>query len=147
VRNFEGHQKGIWEVAISPDGKTLLSGSADLFGIGGTLDNSVRWWDIETGEEQGRYTNEVTGFPSVAFVSNTQALAGQGGSDPALVSINLATGRGERFADVHTDVIWDIAISANSQYAVSGGGDNQVVLWDIATGQSIHAWDSPSPLM
>lgn len=140
VRNFEGHQKGIWEVAISPDGKTLLSGSADLFGIGGTLDNSVRWWDIETGEEQGRYTNELTGFPSVAFVSDAQAVAGQGGSDPALVLINLTTGRGERFANAHTDVVWDIAVSANGQYALSGGGDNQVVLWDIATHQPIRTF-------
>jgi WD40 repeat protein len=50
VRRFEGHQGGIDDLAISPDGKQVLSagGSDFRFNIPG-VDNSLRLWDIETG--------------------------------------------------------------------------------------------------
>ena len=41
IRQFIGHRGDIWAVVVTPDGKTLISGSAD---------QTVRFWNINTGE-------------------------------------------------------------------------------------------------
>ena len=43
-RSLVGTVKHIWAVAFAPDGKTLVSGGGD---------DTVRFWDVETGEEKG----------------------------------------------------------------------------------------------
>ena len=36
-----GHSEGVWSVAFSPDGNTIVSGSGD---------NSIKMWNPETGD-------------------------------------------------------------------------------------------------
>ncbi len=139
VRRFEGHQKPAWDVAVSADGQLLLSASADPFGTGGTVDNSVRLWDLETGEEQRQFTSDSTGFLSVVFTPDgTGALAGLGGGDPVVMYYNLADGSERRFEQVHTDAVWSVSIAGDGGMALSGSGDNLMVLWDVTTGKPIR---------
>ena len=41
VRDFVGHTGDVWAIAVAPDNRTLVSGSAD---------QTVRLWDIATGQ-------------------------------------------------------------------------------------------------
>jgi WD40 repeat protein len=41
LRTFEGHQKDVWRVIYSPDGKYIISGS---------FDKTIKIWSVETGE-------------------------------------------------------------------------------------------------
>ncbi|MBI5931786.1 MAG: protein kinase [Chloroflexi bacterium] len=141
VRRFEGHQKPVWDVAISPDGKILVSASADPFGTGGTVDNSVRWWNLETGEELHQSTNDVTGFLSVAFTPDGNGvLAGLGGGDPVVVYYDLVNNTERRFDQAHTDAVWDVSISSDGRTALSGSGDNLMILWNVETGKAIRTF-------
>ncbi|GIK62399.1 MAG: hypothetical protein BroJett018_01930 [Chloroflexota bacterium] len=141
VRRFEGHQKPVWGVAVSADGQSLLSASADPFGTGSAVDNSVRLWNIETGEEQRQFTSDLTGFLSVVLTPDgTGALAGLGGGDPVLMYYNLADGTERRFELAHTDAIWAVSITGDGRTALSGGGDNLMILWDVATGKPIRTF-------
>jgi WD40 repeat protein len=51
---LKGHTDGVWSVAVTPDGKTVVSGS---------YDNTLRVWDLPEPEtiieapEADRYTN------------------------------------------------------------------------------------------
>ncbi|CAG0963168.1 hypothetical protein ARNL5_01083, partial [Anaerolineae bacterium] len=141
VRRFEGHQKPVWSVAVSADGQSLLSASADPFGTGGAVDNSVRLWNIETGEEQRQFTSDLTGFLSVVLTPDgTGALAGLGGGDPVLMYYNLADGTERRFEQAHTDAIWAVSITGDGRTALSGGGDNLMILWDVESGKPIRTF-------
>ncbi len=44
---FKGHQNTIWTLAISPDSKTLITGSED---------KTLRAWDVATGRETWKFT-------------------------------------------------------------------------------------------
>ena len=50
VRQFVGHTAGINGASFSSDGKYIATASSD---------NTVRLWDVETGEELRRYTGDA----------------------------------------------------------------------------------------
>jgi WD40 repeat protein len=58
IRRFQGHTKDVRRVAISPDGKQLLSGS---------FDGTMRLWDLQTGKEIRRFDGPGHFVEAVAF--------------------------------------------------------------------------------
>src|SRR5688572_15949054 len=63
LRTLYGHTSNVNALAVSPDGKLLASGSGDVNDkrdlwtftqggvVGGAVDNTVRIWDIQTGQQ------------------------------------------------------------------------------------------------
>jgi len=47
VRRFTGHRNWVRSVAVTPDGRYVVSGSDD---------KTVRLWDLATGQEVRRFT-------------------------------------------------------------------------------------------
>ena len=66
-----GHELFVWSVAFSPDGTRLASGSGD---------ETVRLWDVETGEEIATLRGHEHFVYSVAFSPDGTRLA-SGGPD------------------------------------------------------------------
>ncbi len=58
LKSLIGHKHIVWSVAISPDGKTLASGSED---------NTIRLWDITTGEQLTTITGHTAPVKCVNF--------------------------------------------------------------------------------
>ena len=58
IRQFEGHTKDVRRVAVSPDGKQLLSAS---------FDGTMRLWDLQTGKELRRFDGPGNFVESVSF--------------------------------------------------------------------------------
>ena len=61
-----GHSSSVFSVAFSPDGKTLASGS---------LDFTVKLWDVSTGKELRTLEGHALEVYSVAFSPNGKILA------------------------------------------------------------------------
>ena len=68
---FMDTRKPVSSVAFSPDGQTLASGS---------LDNTVRLWDVKTGAQRHTLTAHWDNITSVAFSPDGQTLV-SGSSD------------------------------------------------------------------
>src|SRR5581483_2742941 len=69
-RRLDGHTEQVNQIALSRDGKSLLSGSADA---------TLRLWDVASGKEVRRFEGHTGGVWGVAFSSDgRKALSGGG---------------------------------------------------------------------
>ncbi|WP_200907296.1 WD40 repeat domain-containing protein, partial [Ardenticatena maritima] len=71
LRSLEGHTDEVNAVAVSPDGRTIVSGSSD---------RTLRAWDLERGESRVLFWNDAS-IPSLAISPDGRTLAcgdGQG---------------------------------------------------------------------
>jgi WD40 repeat protein len=168
-----GHSNEVFSVAISPDGKTALSGSRD---------HTLKLWDLATGREIREFKGHSEEVTSVAISPDGKtALSGSGDSrlklwdlatgreirtfqggtgrvaitpdgKTALSSSNhntlrlwdLATGDEIREFKGHSGPVYSVAISPDGRAALSGSNDNTLKLWDLATGREIRSFKGHS---
>jgi WD40 repeat protein len=124
---YNGHTGAVAGVAITPDGKTLVS-------IGN--DNAVRVWDVAA----GKLTKSLEGHASwigslLVTPDGTRAITA--GGDSIIRIWDLKTGRQADVLEGHVQSVRSLAISADGRYLVSGGGDKSCRLWDLTTRKEI----------
>ena len=70
VRPFQGHAEGVSAVAISADNKWVVTGS---------LDRTVRLWDLETGKEVRKFAGHDSAITGVAITPDNKRLISSSG--------------------------------------------------------------------
>ena len=126
VLTFEGHTHTVNAVAISPDGKTLVSCSED---------RTVRFWDIQTGTQKKQV--DFLGN-ALAFSLDNKLLAIKSWYGQVLL-LNEETGESASLTG-GLGYAWsqsDIAFSADSTM-VAAGRDNLVFVWDAVNQVNIN---------
>lgn len=130
VRTLKGHVYSVFDVAFSPDGKRLASGS---------LDSTARIWDEETGESlvlKG-HTNGVHG---VAWSPDGKHLV-TGSLDGTGRIWNTATGASEAVLDGHRGPVMTVAWSPDGRTVATGCDDRAVRLFE-PSGKFRYAWQN-----
>jgi WD40 repeat protein len=130
IHTFQGHTDYVESVAFTPDGKTILSGS---------LDNTLKLWNLETGQEINTLSGHRGWVMSVA-VSNDGKQALSGSYDKTLKLWDIETGQEIYTFTGHTRSVVAVAFSPDNKMVLSGSGDKTLILWDIATGQQVHTF-------
>ena len=124
-----GHGGPVYSLVFSPDGKTLVSGSAD---------GRVRRWDVATRQQIGK---PFPHSPSPAYpmlLSPDGKLLATDSADGTVQLWDVATRRqiGESLTG-HTGPVFPAAFSRGGKVLATVSADRRVRLWDVATGHQI----------
>jgi WD40 repeat protein len=136
-----GHTARVIGLAITPDGKHLVSASND---------KTVRVWDIEIGKTVRTIRGEAA--PGNWGVIHSMALSPDGrwlavggylhGNDRVSASgvrlYEFASGKMAAFLKGHDNVVYAVAFSPDSKRLISGSGDKTAIVWDVTTLRQVH---------
>ncbi len=143
LKVFGGNQACIDALALSPDGKTLISGSGPSFSSG-DRQHSLKLWDIESGHCKLSFGGSV--ITDLCFRSDgkTVITCGFYGS---LDEWDVSTGDHIRSFEGHNIVLKSVALSPNDRYLISGDATAKVKLWDYESGKCVLNIDGGSNLV
>jgi len=127
-RVFKGHTDQIWDMAISPDGKYLVTSSRD---------KTARLWDFATGETIRIFSEHTDIVSGIAFSSDGKYVV-TGSYDHTARLWDVATGQ---TLQVFTGqiAIEFIAISPDGRNIVTTS-HGEVRVWDVATGKTVYVF-------
>ncbi|MBL8098201.1 MAG: hypothetical protein JNK81_03420, partial [Anaerolineales bacterium] len=128
VQTFEGHNEFIFQIAFSPDGKYLLSGS---------LDTTARLWDVATGQEIRRYNAHTAAVYSVAFSPDGHHIA-TSGKDGSIRIWDITIPNEINTLTAQSNFLFGLKYSRDGKYFITGSADGTAALWDTSTNQLLH---------
>ena len=129
AKTLSQHADSVWSLALSPDGQTLVSSSAD---------KTIKIWRVETGQVLHTLSGHDDTVRAIALSADGRMLA-SGSGDNAIKLWNLDTGQLIRTLAGHAGPVWSVAISPDGQTLVSGGEDGALKLWDLQTGDLLRS--------
>jgi len=115
-------------LALSPDGKTLVSGGNDPI---------LHAWDVASGNECGRFEGHERYVNAVQFSPDGKWLASADG-DGIILLRDAATRRKLRQLEGSEKSVASLAFTPDGQCLVSAGDDGVIRLWDPATGKELR---------
>jgi RNA polymerase sigma factor (sigma-70 family) len=127
LRRFLGHTDAVPSVAISPDGRLVLSA--------GRSESSPRLWDVATGKEVRRFVGHGYWVWAVDFSPDGKR-AVSGGVD-GLRLWDVATGKELRRFTGHSRQVYRVAYGPDGKRVLSAGQDGTVRIWDVETGKQL----------
>jgi WD40 repeat protein/serine/threonine protein kinase len=122
---IEGHAQAVVAVAFTSDGRRLITGS---------LDKTIRVWDLATGQFVRTLVGHDQAVVALAVAPDGRTLA-SGSLDQTVRLWDLATGAERRVLRGHTAGVESLAFSPDGTTLTSAGPDQAVRIWEVATGR------------
>jgi hypothetical protein len=120
-----GHTDFVSAVAVSPDGRFIVSGS---------WDQTVKVWDAQSGALL-RSLGGHTGPVHAVAVSPDERFIISGSWDQTVKVWDAQSGALLRSLGGHTGPVLAVAVSSDGRFLVSGLGDGTVKVWDAQNGE------------
>ncbi|MDY9927970.1 NB-ARC domain-containing protein [Methanosarcina sp.] len=124
VRVFEENEE-VRDVAVTPNGKYVISASDD---------NTLKVWDLETGEEKITLRGHNDSVRAVSVTPNGR-YAVSASIDRTLKVWNLEKGKEKTTFIGHTGGVNAVAITPDGKSVISASDDHTLKVWDLETGE------------
>jgi WD40 repeat protein/predicted Ser/Thr protein kinase len=134
VRVLEHDGAPVWAVAISPDGRTALTGTGK---VGDPWSGKAQLWDLNRGVPLGPPLLHDKWIKTVAF-SPDGRLALTAGWEGQAKLWEVPSGRLKHTLKKHDRPITVAIFSPDGRTVLTASNDKAARLWDVATGQSSH---------
>ena len=116
---LDGHNDSVWILAFSKDGQNMASGS---------LDGTVRLWDLNLRIERLKLTGHTGGIKALAYTEDNRILACGTGLDGILRLWDAGTsGQLSTLLD-HAGLNEAVTFSSDGRTLASGGSEDQTIL-------------------
>jgi WD40 repeat protein len=125
LRTLEGHTGELHAVAVTPDGRQIVSGSWEHA-------LSLKVWDLESGQLLRSLDSPVLWANAVAITPNGRQIV-SGSNDSPLKVWDLEGGQLVGLLEGHSKRVLAAAITPDGRQVVSGSADRTVKVWDIST--------------
>ena len=123
-----GHRGEVTAVAVTPDGRYAVSGSAD---------KTLRLWELATAKCLRTFEGHAAEVTAAAITPDGRFVV-SGSADNTLRLWDLATAKCLRVYAEHTLAVTAVAISPYGQFLVSGSKDRTLRLWNPATAKCVQ---------
>jgi WD40 repeat protein len=128
VRLLTGHEGVVSSVAVTPDGRLIVSGS---------YDRTVAVWDLETGARIRQLAGHRDPVSSVAVAPDGRRIA-SASYDRTVVVWDLESDAHIHRLFGHKDSVSSVAVTPDGHRIVSGSKDETIAVWDLETGACIR---------
>jgi WD40 repeat protein len=119
---FQAHADLIYDIAFSPDGKSIATASYDRL---------VRIWDCDSSREIRSLKDHSDAVYAVAFSPDGKLLA-TGSADRSVKIWEVATGQRLHTLSESTDWVYSVTWSPDGRSVAAGGVDRTIRIWDVS---------------
>lgn len=127
-----GHAREVTSVALSVDGKRLVTGSFDTTAI---------LWEAASGKQLQTFQGHTGDVHGVALSADGKKMV-TGSRDKTAILWEAATGKKLQTFQGHTDEVSSVALSADGKQVVTGSYDKTAILWEAATGNKLQTFSA-----
>jgi mono/diheme cytochrome c family protein len=122
IRIFAGHKDAIYALALSPDGKTLATGS---------YDQKINLWDIASAKEIKTLSGHNGCVYHLAFRPDGKILA-SASADRTVKLWDVSSGERRETLSQSLKEVYAVTFSPDGKHLFAGGADNRIRVWEIS---------------
>jgi WD40 repeat protein len=128
VKQLVGHSAWVWDLALSPDFRTLASASAD---------RTVRVWDLELGELVSTLTAHTATVGTLAYSPTGDRLA-SAGWDGSVVLWDTQTWLPLQASAEHSSRVYAVSFSLDGTLFATSANNGELIVWSAEAGEPIQ---------
>lgn len=122
IQTFEGHRDALYSLALSPDGKTLATGS---------YDQKIKLWEVESGKEIRTLSGHNGAIFDLSFRKDGKILA-SASADRTVKLWDVASGERRDTLSQSLKEVQTVAFSPEGNRLFAGGVDNRIRIWETS---------------